>query len=81
MFPCCSSAQSEYGMLTRTVGTHASYSNVGRRASNVNLVEQMLDILLQGRLVESDARIQGHFKFGHRRRHGDTMSTHNTSTF
>lgn len=68
-------------MLTRRVSAHANGSNVGRRASNVDLVEQLLDILLLGRAIESDAPIQEQFKFGHRRRHGDTMSTHNTSTF
>lgn len=83
MFPCCSFGQSEYGMLARTVAGHAGCSDVGRRASNIDLIEKLSDTLLvhEGRVIEIDAQIREHFEFGFRRRHRDTMSTHNTSTF
>lgn len=44
-------------MLTRTVGAHASYSDVGRRASNVDLVEKLSDTTLvkEGRTIEIHA--------------------------
>ena len=57
MLPCCSLGQAEYGMLTRTVAAHASYSDMCGRASNVDLVEKLSENLLvdEGKMIGSDA--------------------------